>query len=436
MPKLDLYALGARGVDLTNSVIHTEDGTFSSAQNATPDVRGEAGAVTKRDGLVAINSSALAGAIRGAVHVPLALGGSLAVAGSGGVSTVYVALDVSGADGYGWSKSTDAFTTFTEVTSNPALPIHITTTGNGWNHMQRAVVINNKMYYAAGGYTEYTDPPTIRVFDGVTDREFARLPPNPDVYPTRTVPRAIIMMLAVGAVIYISVYDGGTTSADAKGSVLSLDTTTGVFERLGSTFPTGKLPGALAWSLGRLWVGTNCYQESTTSLCYFIRPGIDTDWTADETFASATSSRVVAMVDFRGSLYAAVDRSLVSVASTIYVRSPTDGTWTTSETDASSFLTSLIVFKDNLYCTRYGQITSTTPEVRKFDGSTWTSVLTGQTALDLSLVTDGTTLYAFRYLGYSVYTSTDGTTWSSLKSASLNGVHPIVASFVALTVPG
>src|SRR3990167_1720949 len=72
MPKLDLYTLGEKGVDLTNSVIHSEDGTFVSAQNAVPNRRGEAGALTNRDGLVAINSTTLGGTIQGAIHVPLA----------------------------------------------------------------------------------------------------------------------------------------------------------------------------------------------------------------------------------------------------------------------------------------------------------------------------------------------------------------------------
>ena len=411
--KANLFNLGSIGVDLTKSPLHKDDGSLVSSQNAVPDIRDEAGALTKRDGLVAINSTALAGGTcKGVIFAPLTDQSS-----GGGVRRVYVALDTNTADGYGWSFSTDAFATFTdEIITNPSPP-QFDSLSATQVQFPKVVVVANKLYYPAGLYTEYTDPPSIRVFDGVTDREFVRLPPNPDV-PTRAVPRSIISMLAVGTTIYLSVHDDGSTSADFKGTVLSLDTKTGVLTRLGATFATGKLPGALAWSLGRLWVGTHTLaEESTTSLIYFIRPTIDTAWTADETMASATSSRVIAMVDYKGSLYAAVDRGLVTVTSTVYVRSPTDGAWTASETDADSMYRSLVVFKDNIYATRHGSIGANTTEVRKFDGTSWSSVLTSATsAFEVSLFQDGTRLYAFLYQGTTVRSSTDGTTWAAANS--------------------
>ena len=415
MPKLDLYALGARGVDLTNSVIHTEDGTFSSAQNATPDVRGEAGAVTKRDGLTAINSSALAGAIKGAVYAPLTdrSGTNAATA-----RRVYIACNPAPTTPT-WSFSTDSFVSVTsDITTSPAAPTDASANAAGGGAVT-AVTIDNKIYYVPDAYTDNVDAPPVRVFDGVVDREFVRLPNNPDT--SRVFPIGVSHMIAVGSIIYIAVMDAGTTSANEQSSVLSLDTRTGVITRIGATFPTGKTVHILAWHLGRLWAFHGCNDfSSTTSKIYFIRPGIDTAWTDDETLP-ADSGHGGFLIDFRGTLFAGFYGFATTSPAAIHARSPADGSWSVNETSAvGDEYRSCDVFKDNLYTTKFVQ-SGGGALVRKYDGTSWSTVL--DVGVDVitpvQIFHDGGNLYAVcrNSSGFAtVYVSSDGASWSAART--------------------
>ncbi len=68
--KLNAFTLGDKGVNLTASPIHVEDGAWVHAQNAV--VRTHAGehAIAKRPGLTALTTSAMAGAVVAIVNIP------------------------------------------------------------------------------------------------------------------------------------------------------------------------------------------------------------------------------------------------------------------------------------------------------------------------------------------------------------------------------
>ena len=429
--KLSIYNLGSVGVDLSKSPIHKDDGSLVSAQNAVPDIRDEAGGLAKRDGLVAINSSALGGgSVQGAVYTPLTLGSSI------GTGRVYAALVQTGTEGtnadYGWAHSADAFATggtLTTTLPSPAeVAMHLRL--NAINN-RRAVTVDNKIYYSRGnGNTaSYIVTPAIRVFDGTVDREFARLPTNPDD-TTNSFALAITCMFAVGTTIYISVWNDNAGGAET-GSVYSLDTVTGVITQVGATFTGTHVPGPLAWHLGRLWVGSTPITPAAGN-AYFIRPGIDTAWTTDESFAVAGPVRD--LMEFQGSLFASVGRSSYGVTGTIYKRSPTDGSWSSSESAATSWYPTMVVFKDNLYSIRD---TAAANLIRKYDGTSWTTVYTEADVAQFRawwLFQFNGTVYAFKQQADStagsppvhtitddtndVIASTDGSTWSAYRTVS------------------
>lgn len=69
--KLNVYNLGEKGVNVTVSPIHLEDGELTSGQNAVYDPKGEEGGLRQRDGMTKLNSTAAAGAIKGFISLPL-----------------------------------------------------------------------------------------------------------------------------------------------------------------------------------------------------------------------------------------------------------------------------------------------------------------------------------------------------------------------------
>lgn len=435
--KIDLYNLGSVGVDLTKSPLHKDDGSLVSAQNAVPDVRDEAGAIAKRDGLTVINSSALSGAVKGAVFVPLAIGGALATSGNTG--RAYVGLLQTGTEGtdadYGWAYSSDAFATGgTLTTTAPSVPESAIHRRIYPLQCRRAAVVNNKIYYSTGNGnsgTSYTRTPAVRVFDGTVDREFARLPANPDD-TTNSFAYTINCVFAVGTTIYLSVSNIITDDAEV-GSVWSLDTTNGAFKRIGATFSTGELPGPLAWSLGRLWVGTVSTDATNSGIVYFIRPGIDSTWTADETMGVVGPVRD--LVDYNGTLFSAVGRASYAITGTIYKRSPTDGTWASTESAATSDYPSMAVFNGNLYAVR---LTAAAALIRKYNGTSWSTVYTEPNVALFypdhlhtfngviyatgpqadNIVVGGTVTHTITDNSNDVITSTDGTTWTAYKTIS------------------
>lgn len=71
MKKIDVYTLGQHGINRVKSPVHVQDGELLSAQNATVrPVQGQL-AITKRDGMSKINSTAANGVVNAVINVPI-----------------------------------------------------------------------------------------------------------------------------------------------------------------------------------------------------------------------------------------------------------------------------------------------------------------------------------------------------------------------------
>jgi len=295
-------------------------------------------------------------------------------------------------DPNGWWLSTEGFTgsvTVIESTDRPYAPRDWTKLANwatgGPSYLggfpAASAVFNNHIIYPANDYTLGTDQPPIRIFDGLTDRELVTIP----ITASAAIPKAVLSMLRNGDTIYVSTYDSGTSAADFAGRVFTYDVLSNTLSPLGSGFSGGELPYAMCWHMGRLWLGTN-KGNGTTGKIYFIRPGIDTDWTLDYTLSSSTTGGCTSLASYGGQLYVGTDNAAASFAK-VLVRS-TLGVYSTSLTATggtarvNNGFPYLIVFKnsvgvDQLIAGYWNPDTTSVAKVYKFDGTTWTTPFTG-----------------------------------------------------------
>ncbi len=288
----------------------------------------------------------------------------------------------------GWWKSTNLYTGSATHTSYPPTP---PLSGRSWSRIGGfasgnsasfggfpgpSVTVNHEFLYFAGD--EYTTDPTVRVFDGESDRLFATVPPVAGVSA-----KAIVAMLLIDGVIYLTTLDSGSSAADWAGRVLQLNPETGAWTQLGAQFTGGEVPYALASYIGRLWVGTNKGNGTAGTIRWF-RPGIDTAWTTDRTLSTDSVGGCLAMAEYQGQLYIGTD-SGAATAAKILVRSPL-GVYSTSlsstavitgtfRVNAGFFV--LHVFNNKLYSVFWNN--DTTPQSRwvSFDATNWTTVYDG-----------------------------------------------------------
>lgn len=282
-------------------------------------------------------------------------------------------------------------------------------------------VFDNTLIYPATGYTVGTTYPPIRVWDGRQDRELCRLPPT----PTFVVPKAVVAMLSAGGSVYFSTFDAGTTSTTWSGRVMQLDPISGQVTPLGTAFAAGELPYALAWHMGRLWCGTN-NGVGTVGKVYFFRPGIDTTWTLDHSLATDSLGGVDSMISYLGKLYVGSDNAGGSRGK-ILVRD-TAGAYTVSETGSggtaivNNGYLAMCVFNGNLYASYWNNDSPAIAKIRKFDGSSWSTVYTGSSTTIkpyILLFEDHNFLYAIgggKSLVGAIISSANGTSWTNLTS--------------------
>ncbi|MBU2051420.1 MAG: hypothetical protein KKH61_20925, partial [Gammaproteobacteria bacterium] len=333
----------------------------------------------------------------------------------------------------GWWKSTDGFVSEADLITTPAHPEH----PRAWDKIAAfstfmggspgpAVVDNNYLIYAGDDYTLGVDQPTLRLFDGTLDKLLIKIPNT----TAGVIPQAIMSMLLENGVIYISIFDSGTSASDYAGRVFAYDILKQTLTPLGSGFTTGKVPYALAWHLGRLWVGTNYGDASASGSIYYIRPGIDTDWTTDYTLTTSTVAGATSLISYKGALYVGTDNAAGSFAK-LLVRAVA-GTYSTSYTvtggtaAVNNCVLSMIEFKDELYATTWNPHATAYAKVVKFNGTAWSNAYFGATTTLRPYIatftavdpTDNDT-YLFVVGGGSAYagmliSSPDGSTWTDL----------------------
>lgn len=232
-----------------------------------------------------------------------------------------------------------------------------------------AVSFRNKIIYASRGYTVGTNDPTIRIFDGSSDRLLAKLPKDSG----GAAAEAVMTMLVANGTIYVASLDTGGNG----GRVFELDVDSASLTPLGAAFTTGEVPYALTWGMDRLWVGTN-FGTGAPGRVLFIRPDLDSAWTEDEQFGGSLGG-AQDLVFYNGKLYAAIDNE-DATAGEVRVRG-TDGTWAQSvagpNTTAMNGFTRLLVFGTNLYASYWADDTPDVSLIKKWDGSSWSTVYTG-----------------------------------------------------------
>ena len=304
----------------------------------------------------------------------------------------------SGVTPNGWWVSIDGFGSATATSYPPSLPrdprtwtrlAPFTTAGANAGSLGGfpgpGVVTQNRFFYYAGNDYTSASGPTIRVFDGQSDREVVTVPAFNGVAPI-----AIVAMIANGTDIYLTTLDSGTTSADFAGRVLRFDTQTLGVTQIGAQFTTGEVPYALCFYLGRLFMGTNKGDGSAAKLYWFrTRPtpgsggDIDTSWTTDRTFVTDGLGGCASLAVFQSKLYVGCTATTAMGTNKILTRDSL-GTWGTAftHTVAGTFTTnngsySMVTFNGNLYIAFWNP-DSVTPEARviMWDGNTWTVVST------------------------------------------------------------
>lgn len=241
-----------------------------------------------------------------------------------------------------------------------------------------ACVWNNRLVYAEGGYTVGVNQPPIDIYDGSFNHTIALVPTT----STGGIPQAVVTMISANGTVYFSTLDSGTSSANYSGRVFSLSINTGQMVQLGlsTDFATGDVPYSLVWFFGKLWCGTN-RADGTASHVYWIRPGIDTNWTQDLALSSKSQGGATSMAVYQGNLYVGCSNQAGTFAQVL--KRDTSGNWTTSDTASGGTATTnnaylaLAVFGTNLYATYWNNDTPVKSLIRQFNGSSWTTVYTG-----------------------------------------------------------
>lgn len=390
--KINVFNLGALGVNVTDSPLHIADGAWRSLANAefNPDL--SRGGVKKRGGHTRVNSAALSGAIRALANVPLPL------------NTVSYLLLALNADETPTFKASSDGSTWTDVTAAemPRLlgnPLSINggqafATNPSW----RPANYKQAFYYPGDDYIRYNDPgftnpPLIVRTTAGPSFELLRVPPNP-LDPTGAAV-SLTDMVTLNGLIYFGTHDTGGSISNIAGRVFSFDPITGTVSEVGNRFgdASGENQKGFPWCLcgyqGRLWAGTYNISGNNQGRVYSIIPGIEDTWTTEFT-ATTHNGYITSLAVYKGKLYATTDADSSGTA-IVLVRNPSSGAWTTSLSAPSSNISqfdSLIVYGGYLFAAWHSNGGDTL--IKRFDGTSWT------TSVDVALT------YGERYSGTPV----------------------------------
>ncbi len=389
--KINLFNLGANGVDLVKSPLHLPDGAWRLLQNGEFSADKAQGGVKKRGSLNALNSVALAGAVRAMINVPLPL--AAGALDPGGVTApasqllLVALLDDLSMVPPTWTTSPDGVT-FTPITAATLPRYAVTRHQTGVTLFEyltaRVLTYHTTVYYPGNDYNPDTAnsnaPLNLYTAAGVA-AELLRVPLNGSTDPTADNVIGIFDMLVANDLIYFSVWDHGGVAPNHKGRVFSLDAVRGLLTEIGNRFGDGAgenaagFPVCLAWYAGRLWAGTFGVAGNNLGKLYSIVPGIDDAWTLDHS-ATLHNGYYQSLAAYAGSLFLATDSDISGTA--IIQKRAADGTVTTATTapDAGvSAFGGLIVFDNKLYASwRIGGAGAKT-HIYQFDGTTWTKDL-------------------------------------------------------------
>lgn len=394
-----MYGLGSLGVNVDKNPIQLEDGELTKAQNTIHDPTGSMGGIRKRPGLTKVNASALTGSVFGIINVPIA---------PITVRKFLIGLDQDVTSSAQWISSVDEFGNTTTATSPAACarPAEAFLGFNSVNILTNRGCQTETLFLYPGDYTRGAPQP-IRAFDTSVDLELFTVPLNPKTisdqglsdYALRV--GCIPNMKLVGNKLYFVSIDWVKAGTGAYSRVFEYDFDSGSLAQIGqmcsgwdndvcassvagTTGPASQAFRCIEFHQGYLYAGVGHVDDGTNSTgsgVYRIRPGIETEWTYDfdnSGAADADLEAAVCMASYKGKLYVGMhDRN--STTARVMVRG-SDGSYSQSTTAGNgngSVWADMLVFGDNLYaCHLDNNGASSITTIRKFDGSSWSTVKT------------------------------------------------------------
>ena len=371
MDKVNVFPIGAGGVNTNASPLQVSKDELTKAQNAEYIIQGGEGALDQRPGMSRVNASAMGSgtAMVMAFDVPIK-------AQSEYTSYLYAGM-ASGATN-NWRRSTDGTTWANDNT--PGKPFSTFTSVGYFKDWPKAVTVNYKLYFF-----DTSTPAVLYEYDGTTARAVCTLPAN-RVTATNAV--GVMDMITDGTYIYVAVIDAVATEPDLPGRVLAIHPLTGSVEQIGAGFGSGLTtngaPSALCIHNGLLFVGTYTGTTNGNQARIYKRPaqgvlsqtGNLGGWVTDSTL-TASQGDVCSMASYKGRLYAGVTSQVAGTAGLVLQRTE-ESVWSTSRTGpattAQSGYMSLWTFNSELYA-GWADPGTTAGSIDKYDGSSWTADL-------------------------------------------------------------
>jgi hypothetical protein len=262
----------------------------------------------------------------------------------------------------------------------------------------RGLQIENSLLYP-GEYTRGAPQP-IRIYNGSVDREYFKVPLNPRAVAERglTLYAAhegqLLDWCLVGRKLYFISLDYIHVGTALYSTIFEYDFDTSNLVQIGEGCGSGNgelgdggvIFSSLTYHQGYLYAGAGSFgigTNSTAAGVYSIRPGVDRGHFDNSGAADTDHETPISMASYKGLLYVGMHDSNTSTAH-LRVRSAA-GAYTSSTSLGSgngSCWPRMIVFGDNLYACGWdnaGAASITT--IRKFDGTSWSTVKTLSTGV-------------------------------------------------------
>jgi hypothetical protein len=351
--KLNLYNLGDLGVHLVETPVHSPDGSFTHAQNASVSQNAGQHGIRKRLGMAKLNADALGGGVLAIANMPF--------------PDPFEALAITGTALYA-NTSTDG-NTYHQRTTNGTTWTTPSDPGR-WADTRNAAPTTNFDVRVRGGAVSATGLLTYVASGDAPDT-------INDVVTWNGSTRTTVASVSLSANEVVR----GMCSADGVIHLLIANTTTNTGEvhrvdgstvtDLGATISHEAT--CITWALGKFWVGTD------NNRIYSFDPITQTS-TVEHTISPTPGGAQLVIVDiehFEGALYASCsttkNHGTAATAHKVLKRAAA-GTWSdiTPGSAGDGDYGPLCAFNGDLYVSRNAHGAFAGCSIYRYDGSSWT----------------------------------------------------------------
>jgi hypothetical protein len=380
--KLNLYNLGDLGVHLVETPVHSPDGSFTSAQNASVSQNQGQHGIRSRHGLAKLTDSALNGAVLAIGNMPFQDPFEGVPTESSGAIYYNNLAEGSNFSGKSTTGAVSSWAASSDIGRWPDLSYEIKTDHNVFSR-GGAISTNGVLYY----YAREESP-----FGGLTSW-------NGSASTT-------LATYTVGA----NEVFRGLCRYEGEFYLLIANTsanTAQIYQLVGSSFVSlaatiSHEATCMTPALGKLWVGT----DTNRIYSYELSTGTST---TEVTVTPNASSRVAItdIAHFNGVLYASGGTANgVATAATedMVLKRASDGTWSDITPAASGNYGPLCVFDDLLFVARSSHGAFAGCSIYRYDGSTFTVDLDAT-----SLVTSADYVQSMIAWNAHLYANVEGT---------------------------